>query len=168
MNNTTVRAIGVISLVLFIVTIGFAAAQAAQPPDASLIPTVVTDRPLTSAEPSGTLPGQEATPLPVVTGETTSTKPTPTQTTNTGSSGQRSSGGHTSSDASADSDREVVKRSVRDDDHDEDKVKSESDSPDEDKVKSESDRHDEKKTDSTEGDKRTPKVESDAQKTTEN
>jgi hypothetical protein len=150
MKNTTMRTIGVISLVLFIVTIGFAAAQAAQPLDSSLIPTVVTDRPLTSAETTVALPDQTATPAPVVTVKTAPTQATPTRSTNTGPSDQGSS--RTSADRSADSDREVVKRSVRDDEHDdEDKQKSKSDDHDEDqdKVKSDSDGHDDNKSKDT-------------------
>lgn len=155
MKNTTMRTIGVISLVLFIVTIGFAAAQAAQPIDASLIPTVVTDRPLVSAEPTGALPDRTAAPLPIVSTKTAPTQATHAQPTDAAASG----GGGASSRSSGDSDRDVVKRKVRDDDHDEDeKKKSESDDHDEDKdkVKSESDDHDdEKKTDFDEGPQKT-------------
>jgi hypothetical protein len=143
MKNTTMRTIGVISLVLFIVTVGFAAAQAAQPLDSSLIPTVVTDRPLTTIDSTASLNATETIPPePVATRKTppASAGGQAAPSSNSNSPAQQS-GSSASAGQSADSDREVVKRSVRDDEDDEhdsdDEKKSEDEKKSDDEKKSE-------------------------------
>jgi hypothetical protein len=137
MKNTTMRTIGVVALVLFIVTIGFAAAQAAQPLDSSLIPTVVTDRPLTSVVPTSTIPSETIAPLPLITSKAQPpAQANPHQSSNSGSSDRHSNGSSTSSEHSADSDREVVKRTVRDEGDGEKKIEDKSkETHDEEKTK---------------------------------
>lgn len=49
MNATTVRVLGVAATVVAVVTVGITAARAAQPPDASEIPVVLTSRPVSDA-----------------------------------------------------------------------------------------------------------------------
>jgi hypothetical protein len=48
-KNSTLRVLGIIAAVILVATIGFIAAQAVQSPTSSQIPTVVTDRPTSSA-----------------------------------------------------------------------------------------------------------------------